>query len=433
MKNKIKYIYEINDDILIGYDNKYEFCKDISNISGDIFYISNLNDSISRYMLVESPYKYVEFSLKKQMQDSGEFSEPVTIISHIKKKNTTTSTEILFTALPARLHHYYFDKIKNYNDCFIFFPLYSALLKIFNSIASSKPTTLIFQYNRFAEIIIGTKQKIIYANRCMAFDESKEQILSLWDACRTDIAAAENDNKIINEKIFILTWINSDVSYNWPEDYKYKISYLPEETITIDNKEYKSSFIALIKSLKPHDSASPISEKIFYISKKFLPFINITFLFLSIVCIILYFSINDINLVQKKKINQLKNKISSTKVQHLPELPKDKYEKSKLFINEILDVSSYPSFKELLGDVSNAIDLDSGIYIESIKMNYNAKTVCIELFGNIKTSFEIAHNNYQNFIKKMKKKKYIVKLNNFHTNIKSSEFLIKFEKNISSH
>ena len=41
---------------------------------------------------------------------------------------------------------------------------------------SAEPVAVVFQHNRFADLVIGTSKKVYYANRCVAFDTSDEQI-----------------------------------------------------------------------------------------------------------------------------------------------------------------------------------------------------------------------------------------------------------------
>ncbi len=78
------------------------------------------------------------------------------------------------------------------------------------------PTAIIFQHNRFADLIVGTKNKIYFANRCVSFDTSEEQIGSLWQTLQSDIDTVEVENKIHVGKIITLSWIDSKILPEWP-------------------------------------------------------------------------------------------------------------------------------------------------------------------------------------------------------------------------
>ena len=119
------YVVEIDGWTYGCRKKRLEQIASLKDMPGDKFYVTDLPDSITRVMTVEAPARYADLMLQRKLQDTGEFSEPVTVITHWKKSRGANNTDILFTALPSRSHNQIMDRIEADEDVVLFYPLYS--------------------------------------------------------------------------------------------------------------------------------------------------------------------------------------------------------------------------------------------------------------------------------------------------------------------
>ena len=181
----------------------------LKDLSGDIWLISDLQDAISRHMTVEAAPNYVDVILRKKMQESGEFDDSASIIPHWKKKRGRHTTEVFFTALSARKLRYYRDLEAEHGDSVLVFPLYAVLFRALKTIGSKETVAVVFQHNRFADIVVGTKNQILYVNRCVAFDTSEEQLIRLWDTVKAELLSIRKEHRLDLKNVTVIDWIDS--------------------------------------------------------------------------------------------------------------------------------------------------------------------------------------------------------------------------------
>ena len=160
--NNRQYVIELDGVIYSLKGNRLKQIKDLNGSKGEFCFITEMQETISRTMTVEAPVKYAEFVVRKRLQESGDFDEPVKVLTHWKKKKGKNTTDIFFTALPVRYYHAYLEKIRGNEDGILMLPLYAFLYNILKQIRSEDPVAVVFQHGRFADLIIGNKKQIYY-------------------------------------------------------------------------------------------------------------------------------------------------------------------------------------------------------------------------------------------------------------------------------
>ena len=218
LKSSLSHAVELDGRTYGIRGREIEQIEDIKDLSGARLLVTDMQDGISHIMTVEAPLKYAELVVQRKLQESGEFKEPVNIITHWKKKRGKNLTEIFFTAVPVHVARYYFEQLREREEALLVFPLYFALFEMLTQLRIHEPVGVVFQHHRFAELLIGTPKQMYYANRCVAFDTSDEQIQALWETVLSEIKTVEDDHRIKIEKIFSLNWINSGPAPQWPAD-----------------------------------------------------------------------------------------------------------------------------------------------------------------------------------------------------------------------
>ena len=428
VKDSRKYAIEIDGILYSLSGNKLEQIVELNDIEGNKWFISDMQEAITRTMTIEAPIKYAEIMVRKNLQESGEFAEPVSIITHWKNKKGKNTTDIFFTALPTRLFYRYSEQIKEHEDSIILFPLFSSLYYVLKHMPHRNPVAIVFQHSRFADIIIGTKKRIYYANRCVAFDTSDEQISTLWGMVKADIKTIESENRIKIESVFFLNWIDSGMEPVWEEDMENKFYSFEEEAIVFNEEEYHLSFLRSIRMLSGVKGIASRTEKTLYYAQKCAPYFNAIFLLTGLLLLGGFFWYNQkMDLIQKDLV-ALEGKKASIQMRVKQDIPQIDYKETFSFVKDLVSFQRAPSYKEVVSDISAALSFD--MKVDILKMEYSRDDIMIEIFGKVKAPFGMAYKGYQIFIKTLTQKGYTVKESRFNTEISNSEFLITFTKRI---
>jgi len=104
------------------------------------------------------------------------------------------------------------------------------------------------------------------------------------------------------------------------------------------------------------------------------------------------------------------------------------YKETLAFAKELACYRAAPSYEKVVNDISE--NLQEGMLVDVLKVDYAKDSVNIEIFGNVKASFEVAYRGYQKFENGLRRRGYNVVKSQFDTKIQQSEFLIKLRKKI---
>ena len=397
---------------------------DLTDLQGVQRVVSDFQGAISRTVTVEAPYKYAEVMVRKQLQEAGEFDEPVTLVSHWKKKRGANATDIFYTAVPTRVFYRTLDKAKNHEDCILLFPLYAVLLGVLKRARPAGPSAVVFQHGRAADILLGDRKRIYYANRRVAFDESPEQIASLWQMVSSEITAAEEEHRISIEAIIMLTWIDSRVETALPPEMESKVRFLDEESLSAEGKEHKVSFLKALASAPAWMAISRPPEKIAYYCKRFLPVMEIAVVIIALCLFGGHFRYGMKNRSIEQDIRAKKNTIAALIGEQYPEAVP--YEETFQFVKNLSQYRDMPGFKSIVNDISES--LLAGGLVQVMKADYDKGNLNLEILGKVNVPFEKAFKGYQRFCRTMVKKGYGLKNRSFNTSISESQFIVTLER-----
>jgi len=397
---------------------------DLTDLQGVQRVVSDFQGAISRTVTVEAPYKYAEVMVRKQLQEAGEFDEPVTLVSHWKKKRGANATDIFYTAVPTRVFYRTLDKAKNHEDCILLFPLYAVLLGVLKRARPAGPSAVVFQHGRAADILLGDRKRIYYANRRVAFDESPEQIASLWQMVSSEITAAEEEHRISIEAIIMLTWIDSRVETALPPEMESKARFLDEESLSAEEKEQKVSFLKALASAPAWMAISRPPEKIAYYCKRFLPVMEIAVVIIALCLFGGHFRYGMKNRSIEQDIRTKKNTIAALIGEQYPEAVP--YEETFQFVKNLSQYRDMPGFKSIVNDISESL-LAGGV-VQVMKADYDKGKLNLEILGKVNVPFEKAFKGYQRFCRTMVKKGYGLKNRSFNTSISESQFIVTLER-----
>ena len=425
---KRAYAIELDGNLYRVSGNRLEPIGDLKDLVGDCWLVSDMQEAISRTMTVEVEPKYAELIVDRKLRESGDFDESVTVIAHRKKRKGGKTTDIFFSALPSRLYHYYIDQIHLHEDSLLLFPLSSILYGVLKSIRTPKPAGVIFQHNRFADLIIGTGKKVYYTNRFVAFDESEEQIASLWETIRNNIQEVETDNRIQLDQIILLNWIDSGVPPEWPENTECRVRALENEEIHCNGDIHHISFLKAIDRQSAAGAVSSLMDKARYYAGRLTAYGMAVFLAVSLLLVAGNFWYRQQSDFLQKELQTLETKIAGIQINSPNTISLEELDSSLAFLKELSFYRRAPAYKTVMNDIADGFADD--MVLETLKMDYTPDEILVEAFGRIRAPFKNAYKGYQRCLRILTGKGYFVTANHFDTEIRDSQFLIKFRKKL---
>jgi len=425
---KKQYAIELDGLTYSFSGDQLEQVVELKDIKKDAWLVTDMQEAISRTMTVDAAKKYVDVIVRKKLQEVGEFDDSVSVLTHWKKKKGATTTEIFFSALPSRLLSRYLELSQEHDDNIIIFPLYSVLFSVLKQIKPKEPVAVVFQHNRFADMIVGTGKKVYYANRCVAFDTSQEQISNLWETIRTDIDAVERDHRIKVPNIYLLTWIDSGDLPEQSMDAEREIYSFENEAITYNSKVTNISFLTALKTLSGRESISPPVEKALYYTRRLTGYINLAIFMAALLLAGGYFYYNHKAGVKVDEAERVERKIDMIQFDIPPNVKEEKLKNTLKFVKQLDSHKSSPSYKKVINDISGSVSRNMKFNI--VKLDYSGSELQLEVFGRIEAPFNMAHKGYRDFIASLKQRGYSVSESRFDTQIRESKFMIKLKKRI---
>lgn len=425
-RNPRKYVIELDNVTYACLGDRLEQVLDSKDVSGDKWLVSDFDEAISRTMTVEAPARYAEVMVRKKLQEGGDIDEAVSIICHWKKQKTKTTTDIFFTAVPVRLYHRRFQQIKDDQDSVLLFPLCSVLHSVVKRASRGKPVAVVFHHGRFSDMVIGVGKRVLYANRCVAFDTSHEQLSALWDMVWTDIKTVETEERIRVDRILILNWIDSGPDPDLPDDVKEKCVFWDRESVSFNGQDHAVSLLKAVRRQPGIKALSPPLEKACYYARRSLVYLNGIFFLAVLLCVAAYFWHCQRNDMLRENLTALKAKIAGIEQTAPPE--EVLYKDTLSFVRGLSEYRKAPSYRSVLNDISEA--LSDALYLQVLKVDYAGNDMKIEVFGRTQSSFDSAYEAYQGFLEELTARGYITTESRFDTKIQQSEFLVKFTKNI---
>lgn len=427
---KENYIVELDGLTYRVRGNRFTQIANLNDVDSNCILVSDMQEAVSKTSLVESDIKYVDLITRKNLQEAGEFDEPVSVITHWKKKKGKNSTELCYTAVPSRLLLQYQDQINENSHAILMVPLYAVLLDVLKKRRSRKPVAVTFMHNRFVDMIVGTRHRIYYANRCVAFDTSPEQMESLWSAVKSDIESIEKEHRIDITEIVHLDWIDSQPPPEWITGSDMPFHPVAPEPVFVDNETHHISFLKALKSTSGLNSISSFMNKIAFYTGKYTAHLNMLLILAIFACLAWHYTLNHKTGRLQSDITAMERRIlDSTKTDTV--LVEKKNSKNTLdFIQKLISSRNTPTYKRLINQISSAFSpfAATDIQLNEINIDYLNDSLHIEISGMITAPFDTAYRGFQTAVTSLRRMNYTVDENKFDTQIQTSDFLLKLTK-----
>ncbi len=424
---KTRIYVELDGSFYVYEDGLVEQLVDLSDVSEEGILVTDFPGSISRLMNVDTGPKFADIMARRKIEEQGEFDQAPHVIPHWRGKKGKNSTEILITALPYETYDQYLAHAHEASEPVIIYCLFGVLHKVLKRNSKRRPVAVVFQHGRTADLIIGSRRRVYFANRSMAFDETEEQIESLWDMVLSDIKTTEAENKIKVEEVLFISWINS-ILPRWRNDPGIKFKKLPEERVRFGDRQYKVSLFSAIGMLSPGASLSGAAEKWAFRSRVAIIPLNVVMVLAIFLAFLGYLYFSSKVKVLEKSYNNIERELSSITQIHYNPKSYLYYEEVASFLSRIYRARELPGYREIVNDLSDAFG-DEAI-LEMLNSEYGESTVTSEVRGKLAGAFSVAHRAYRNALRILEKKGYKIVESSFSTSISESRFVLKLAKRI---
>ena len=428
-KRAIPYAVELDGTLSLHQKGRLRTLGGLNNLKGDCRLITDFQDSMARTMTVEADPRYVELMISRKLQEAGEFDEPVTVITHWKKKRGKNTSDIFFTALPAKRYFQYVELVAEHPDHLIVLPLQSILMTMLKKYGKNRPVAAVVQHGRFADVLVGTSNKIWTANRVVAFDHSDEQISALWETVRADLAAAGQTRHQKVDNVYVATWVDSGPLPQWSaEEDDLQIIPLDEHTMEQDDQTVQTSLPEMIyHTSSAHAVASP-KDKLLNGARSMLPVLNALLLIGVLITAGLGLGHHFQAAGLEKRIRADLQKINAMQVKVPDNFEQVPYESTLAFVESLWSCRNLPTYSHILADMGQAID--GVLQVENLKADYSEDHVTIEAFGTARAPFEVSYKAYQTLRQRLSNRGYRMIDDRFDTQINASHFVLQFAKEL---
>ncbi|MCP4746473.1 MAG: hypothetical protein GY874_10110 [Desulfobacteraceae bacterium] len=417
------HLVELDGALHLLSPDQTQIVDDIEDVKGDKWLVTDLQEAISRQMTVDGPSQYADLMVRRKLQEAGEFEEPVHVISHWKKKRSKNTTDVFFTAVPLRVANYYLETLRQHAGITLVVPIYAVLLKILIDEALNGPVAVVLRHDRFAEVLVGDKKKVYFANRCVAFDNEAERINALWETIDSDISGVEKEHRLKLSKLICLSWPDANEPDCPPDGKLQKMASFQSLNIGVTAK------LRTMGKLSLGQSISSQTDKLFFLSRQWAWAANFSLLILTLLFAIGWVYCRQNAEQTQNRLADIEQEIRSfrRKQTNMPDITG--YKETLDFVREIEKKKSLPSYTTILKDLT--WPEFANLELERLKLNYMDDYVRVELYGLINSPFDKAHDRYRNFLNLIESRGYSIEEKNFETKISESQVVLKLKRPVS--
>ncbi len=425
-RNAISQIIELDGELLHRSGGELVRIDDAGDIAGDKQLLTDFQEGMSRVMTVEGPLKYAELLVRRKLQEAGEFEEPVNVFTHWKKKKGKTTSDVFFTAVPSRLTSYYLGELGQQEDITLVYSMYGALWDIIRREAVTDPVAVVLRHHRFAEVVVGSKHQVYFANRCVAFDTEKEQVDALWETVKSDIETVEAEQRIKVKKIILLNWINADDAPQWPQEWQRRLEKAPQERLQMDTLSQPVSLHLVARRQSAAQSHSPLKDKLFHLSKKWAPAVNFGMALLIVAMVVGLIGMKADAYRLQQHMEEIQQQMGQVRIGFPKESLSDDFDRLLKFVVQLDRHRNTPSYQQIVDDLTQTALKQ--LALDHLKVEFGPDKVRLEVAGNIDAPFEIAHGGFQKFLNQMTARGYHVEESRFETEINRSQVVLKLSR-----
>jgi hypothetical protein len=370
----------------------------------------------------------VELLVARRLQEAGEFDEPVTVLSHWKKKLGRNTTSVFFTAVPTRIYLQYREQLDAHDHGVTLYPLTALLFQAFKNVAGKQPVVLLFQHGRFVDLILGTRRRVYMANRYVAYDASAEQLAALWERIEGELKETAAEHRIQVTQIHLINWIDADQTPTWSAESGLATTQLETETLFFEQTPHRLGLFKPLGQLSLGASLCTPMEKLMLLANRLALPVNLATLCLAVLLAAGGIHYQRQETALKAEVQRRQAALAHTLAAQPAPPSLHNYQTSLDFAKALDKNQRTPDFTELLSDLSRSVG--RGMQLKDVDARYAAERLTVTVTGRIEAPFKEAHDSYQRFLNLMQSRHYAVVEDQFDTQIRHSRFRVNLVRTL---
>ena len=460
------FVIELDDQLLLLDEkhHKVEPLDDFDKVEEDVWVLSDLQSASPRFQWVETPPKYAEILVQRQLQEAGELEDGAQIITHWKQARGATATQIYFTAIQGKTYLTHGSRLRALEVHYLLVPSNALLFACLNHFAAEKGkkdqaerskqkqrskqkkniqniVAVLFEHGRHVDLLVGRVGQIIGAGRVSSFANTTEAKASFSTSVTAELSNIMESIPNDIDQIVYFNWLlpppdseketfQADHT-NWVDalgqQMQTQVKCLPVECYTMpDGTWLLASLSAALPYLSDsHSTATPI-ERMAYRTQQMMP-LTVLSMLVVVLCLgtaTLWLQMR--NSLLQEEIFAMRNSSNSTQLVKVKPL-NNSYQKVVNFIQNLDHWQRTPSYWMLLSELSSA--RANKLFFDRVTIQFDENVrALMTLTGAIESSFQTANKDHELFLAELTKRKFKVIKSNFATDVTQLTFEIELER-----
>lgn len=423
------YVIELDGShYVLGPGARLDRVADVADVRGDKWVISDLQGAMPRFMPVEAPARYVEFPIKKALQESGEFGGSTCVLVHHKRAKSSRSTEVFFTALDGPLCDRYEEQVRADDDEHLLFSLNALFMAAWRRLSPANPVALIMMHGRYLDYAIVGHGRVYASGRVSGYDASLEALRGGIPVLDDDLAHIEETARIALAEVHVIPVLEDSTYRDWVEEFQQATGRAckvwPVKELRVDDRSVFSALPDLVTRLVIGDSAVGPVEKLMAHAKRWVMPALVAFGLASGGLAVGAYSLDTKNAELRARIEQ--RMAEDAAIGQPDRIRSANYREIIEFAQELERIRHAPTLQRILNDLSGA--LTGNIYFQSVRVSYGETgSPRIELEGKMDDPFYVASRNHSRFVAALQDKGYQVHENRLATSVDALTFNMTLE------
>jgi hypothetical protein len=226
----------------------------------------------------------------------------------------------------------------------------------------------------------------------------------------------------------VLTWTTSHSLPRWTDPGAPELILMDQQSVLEADDLRMASLPAVVHATAGGQAIATRTEKVCYGARRILPYVNMLFLLLTLVCTIGGFWYRHQAVGLQNQVAVLGANTLHINDRFPAGVPLANYTPVLKFLEDLRDARSLPGYGQLLRDFSTGAG--SELQLEVIKADYDNGKVQIEAFGTARAPFDRSYGSYQGLQQKLLRRGYEISEQHFDTRIDRSDFMLRLTKEL---
>lgn len=460
--------------LLDEQEKTVELLDGFGSVDDDAWIITDYDGAAPRFQNVDTPPKYAEVLLERQLQESGELDEGARILAHWKKGRGKTASQVFFTTVQEKAYLAHENRANELDSHYLTFPCNALLLACLNHFTTveekkekkgkqtkeektdqkkeqkrrkkqkktqQKIVAILFEHGRHVDLLLGRSDQVIGSNRVSSFADTAEAKASLSNTVGAEL---RNIMEATPQDITEIVYFNfllpaSDIDYaTYEKEHDKWVDALAERSnvklLKMEAHGYDlpeggkllTSLPEALQHLSDKDATLKQVGVLAYRAQQIMP-IAVFAMLIIVVCLgVVAFGVQMQSATLEAEALALQEDKSAAQPVRIVPL-NDAYKEVVTFVRNLEHWQRIPSYWMLLSELSSARVNKLFFDQVTIEFDENVKAL-MTLKGAIESSFQTANKEHEIFLAELTKRNFTIVKSKFATDVTQLTFELKLER-----